>query len=398
MSEKFFSAVNELLRCFNMEDIKKIYGAQPYFASDIENILQDIKDILITGQLTQGKHLSNFENEMSKYVGTRYAVAVSSGGVALELALQALNIEDKEVIVPTQTFIASAFSVVRAGGKPILVDVNHDTLFIDPDEVKKKLSKKTVGIMPVHMFGLSPPKLVNEILNISKTNNLFVIEDAAHAHGASVNGKKAGNLGDVGCFSFYATKVITTGEGGVVTTNRKDIFEKILELRNHGRSLRNQLFDCPGNNFRLPEIPAVLGKYQVLLLDKIVTHRNLIANIYKEELDDAIGVELLKTDFPESSNAYWRFPLYLDKKIDRMELQKRMWSGCGVRITWMYEPLCHLQPFFVKKFKHNFGDFPVAEDAIKKLINLPTHCGISKLDAHRITGCLKKNVKCLFEI
>ena len=378
----------------NVEDIKKnIYGAQPYFAQDIDSILQDIKKILESCQLTQGKHLIDFENKMKGFVKTKYAVAVSSGGIALELALIALDVRDKEVIVPTQTFIASASSIVRAGGKPVFVDIDHDTLFIDPDDVRKKITNKTVGIMPVHMFGLVPPQLMNELHNIAKTNNLFLIEDAAHAHGASANGKMAGNLGDVGCFSFYATKVITTGEGGVITTNKKDIYEKVLQLRNHGRSLTNQLFDYPGNNFRLAEIPAVLGKYQLLSIDNIVKHRNIIADIYKNELAEMKEVELLKTDFPESSNAYWRFPLYLDKKINRLEFQRKMWEKGKIRITWMYEPLCHLQPVYMKSHKHKKGDFHVAENAIEKLINLPTHCGISKSDANRIMKAFKENIK-----
>lgn len=349
--------------------MKKVEGAQPYFGHHIEDIVADIKRVLVSGELSLGRKTREFEELVAEQVGVKYAVAVNSGGTALELALKALHVQGKEVIVPTDTFIASVNAIVQAGGTPVLTDIKRDTLCLDPDEVRNKLNSKTAGVMLVHMFGMVSPDVVT-IKEICRSNGLFLIEDAAHAHGASFAGLNAGAWGDAGCFSYYATKIITTGEGGMVTTNRDDIYEHLLSLRNHGKNPVTPLYEITSNNYRLSEIQAVLGVHQMRTLKENVDRRKTIAYRYRRQLAGVQGIEFLP-EFEGAVHSYWRFPMYLDKSIDRDQLQASLQQNYGVRITWMYEPLCHLQPLLAVQY--NPGDMPVAENSIKQLVCLPTH-------------------------
>ena len=371
--------------------ISKITGAAPWFGESMDPILQDIRDILSSGELVKGKHTAKFEDRIANMAGTKYSAVVNSGGTALELALLALDIKGKEVIVPTQTFIASANAVTRAGGYPVFADIDKDTLCLNLEDVVRKIGPNTAGIMSVHMFGLIPPSIIH-LKNLCKERGLFLIEDAAHAHGASFRGELAGGIGDVGCFSFFATKVVTTGEGGGVTTNRKDIYEKIISFRDHGRSPDTTLFTLPGNNFRLSEIQSAIGWHQMDLLKVILTHRNIIAAIYREGFkENQFFISL--PDYEESYHAYWRYPAYLTESINRLLFQQAMWERHGIRITWMYEPLCHQQPVSTASNSFKYFELPVAEWTIKHLINLPTHMGVSEEDAKRVVSSVKEEIQ-----
>lgn len=367
-----------------------IDGAKPFFGTRIDAILADIKETLQSGELTQGKHLKEFEKRFSDYVGSTYALGVNSGGTALELALKALNIVGKEVIVPTNTFVASASAVIQAGGTPVLAEIRRGTLCLDASDVHRKITAKTAGIMLVHIFGLIPPDYIG-IKELCRENGLFLLEDAAHAIGASLSGIMAGNLGDAACFSFYATKIITTGEGGMVTTSRQDIYEKVLSLRNHGRSLNKPVYVDVSNNYRLAELPAILGRHQMEDIRDTIIRRNKIASRYRERLSGIKGLELLP-EFENIVNSYWRFPAYLNDNIDRTALQKAMHENLGVRITWMYEPLCHLQPVFSERYGYKQGDFPVGEKCLEQLICLPMHGWLSDDDVNEICDGLTAEI------
>lgn len=366
---------------------KSIEGAQPFFGNRLDAAVDDIREAIESGELTQGDRLAEFESHFAEYVGTRYAVGVNSGGTALELVLKAISVEGKEVIVPTNTFVASASSVIQAGGRPVFADISEDTLCLNAGDVLKKITARTVGIMMVHMFGLVPPDYI-DIKQLCQDRGLFLIEDAAHAHGASISGIMAGNLGDAACFSFYATKIITTGEGGMVTTNRKDIYENLMRLRNHGKSLDAPVYEIVSNNYRLAEIPAILGIHQLEDLTENIKRRNDVCHQYRRRLSGLTGVTLLP-EFDKAVHAYWRFPLYLDDGINRLSLQNAMREKHGVRITWMYEPLCHLQPVFAARYRYNKGDFPVAEKCMERLICLPAHGRLTDDDVTRICKGLK---------
>ncbi len=365
--------------------MKNIPGAKPFFLNK-KKLNSDIKKILNNGILSSGPHLKKFENLFKKKTKVKFAAAVNSGGTALEIALESLNIRNKEVIVPTQTFIATANSVIRAGGTPIFCDIDQKTGCVDLNSIKKKITKKTAGVVFVYMFGIIP-KSVLDIKKYCKKKNIFLLEDASHAHGASIENYKIGSIGDLATFSFYSTKVLTCGEGGVITTNSKKLYDKCKIILNHGKDLKKNLFVYSGNNFRLSEIQCLLAYNQLKYLDIFIKHRNKIAKIYFENLKDCKFVELFKI-YPQSLNSFWRYPLYL-KKGSRKKLQNIFSKKYKIRITWMYEPLCHQQPVFKSSSKFKL---PEAEKSIKKLINLPTHYGVSAIDAKRISMYLKNEI------
>jgi len=364
---------------------RTIIGAEPYFFKQENNILKKIKHILTSGNLAQGPNVKKLETKISKIFNSKYAIAVNSGGTALEICLEAFSIKGKEVLVPTQTFIASANAVVRAGGIPVFCDIDPKTGCIDIDDAKKRINKKTAGIIFVYMFGIVP-KSVIKLKKICKNKNIFLLEDAAHGHGGSVGKYTVGTIGDAACFSFYATKILTCGEGGIITTNNLNLKKKCTSIMNHGRSPYNPLFIYSGNNFRLTEIQAVILLSQLRYLKKILLHRNKIAKIYQKYLNNSLFYTQLVLD-KDSKNTFWRYPLYLSKKISRSSLQTLCAKKHNFRVTWMYDPLCHQQPVFKKNIK-----LPKAEKLIKRLINLPTHFFVKSSDAIRI--CKSLNLEC----
>jgi len=364
---------------------RTIIGAEPYFFKQENNILKKIKHILTSGNLAQGPNVKKLETKISKIFNSKYAIAVNSGGTALEICLEAFSIKGKEVLVPTQTFIASANAVVRAGGIPVFCDIDPKTGCIDIDDAKKRINKKTAGIIFVYMFGIVP-KSVIKVKKICKNKNIFLLEDAAHGHGGSVGKYTVGTIGDAACFSFYATKILTCGEGGIITTNNLNLKKKCTSIMNHGRSPYNPLFIYSGNNFRLTEIQAVILLSQLRYLKKILLHRNKIAKIYQKYLNNSLFYTQLVLD-KDSKNTFWRYPLYLSKKISRSSLQTLCAKKHNFRVTWMYDPLCHQQPVFKKNIK-----LPKAEKLIKRLINLPTHFFVKSSDAIRI--CKSLNLEC----
>ena len=298
---------------------KMITGAEPYFFKQENNILKKIKQILISGKLAQGPNVKKLEKKISKTFKSKYAIAVNSGGTALEICLEAFSIKGKEIIIPTQTFIASANAVVRAGGIPVFCDIDPTTGCIDIDDAKKKINKKTAGIIFVYMFGIVPKSVIT-LKEICKKKNIFLLEDAAHGHGGSVGKYNVGSIGDAACFSFYATKILTGGEGGIITTNNLNIKKKCSSLMNHGRSPHNPLFIYSGNNFRLTEIQAVIILSQLRYLKKTLLHRNKIAKIYQKYLNNSLFYTKVVLD-KRCKNTFWRYPLYLSKQISRSSLQ-----------------------------------------------------------------------------
>ena len=254
--------------------------------------IKAVSNVLRSGFLTQGNGVQKFENTIKDYVGSKHAMAVSSGTAALHLALLALGIgKGDEIIIPDFTFPATCNVIELVGAKPILVDIKLDTFNIDESLIEKAITSKTKAIMPVHLFGQSAE--METILKIARTNNLFVIEDAACALGASYRGKPCGTLGDIGCFSFHPRKVMTTGEGGMVVTDNDEIVKKIRLLRNHGleTSKRYPVFQMAGFNCRLTEFQAALGLVQCNKLETMILHRIALAKEYDylfQELDDVI--------------------------------------------------------------------------------------------------------------
>lgn len=348
--------------------------------------MADIAQVLDSGLLTHGIHLEEFEHAFGAAIGVSHALGVSSGGAALELALKAIGIAGKEVIVPTDTFVATANAVILAGGVPIFADISPDTLSLGLKEIQAKISPRTAGVITVHMFGNISPDIF-EIKEFCRSKGLFFVEDAAHAHGASFQGVPAGAIGDVGCFSFYPSKVMTTGEGGMVTTNNLKLANDVKRLRNHGKALSGVLFEVTSNNYRLPEIPAILGKHQVGILKENVRRRNAVADCYRNILGSSSLLSLLPAH-KDLINSFWRYPILLREGVDRAAVQRRM-EERDVRVTWMYEPLCHQQPVFKKFVDETANRLPQAESCMSRLICLPCYPSLNTDQATYVAESLK---------
>ena len=367
----------------------KITNAKPFFPNeDIDSILNDIKDSLRTGVLTFGPNVEKLEREFADYVGVKHAIAVNSGTSALEIALRYFELNGGEVIVPTNSFVASANAVIFAGGKPVLVDIKKETLCIDPNEIRKKISSNTKGVMVVHLAGLIPPEM-KEIQEICKENNLFLIEDAAHAPGASIDNKKAGNLGDVGCFSFFPTKPMTTGEGGIITTNDVKLAEFSKIVRHHGKE--GSLHTKIGYNWRMSEINAILGIYQLRRLDEFLVKRNHVANRYAQELNDLKNLTLISVP-SNIRHSFWKYPILLNS-IKASHLEKIFREKYEIALGTVYFPPIHLQPFYKEKFGFSSGMLPVSEDVLSRETCLPIFADISEEMIDNVIKCIRMELK-----
>jgi len=367
--------------------VRKISSAFPYFDEEnLQAILRDIETVLKSGVLTDGSHVGNFEKEFADYVGVKYAVAVNSGTAALEIVLRHYGLKGREVIVPTNTFVATPNTVLFAGGKPVFADIREDTLCIDPEDVKRKISSKTAGVVVVHIAGLVCPQM-RELRELCKDNGLFLIEDAAHAHGATFDGKKAGSLADAGCFSFYSTKVMTTGEGGMITTDDKRIAEVSLCLRSHGQDARRMMVML-GHNWRMAEIAAILGRHQLSHIEEFVTKRNQLARRYEARLANVEGLSLFKTP-SNIRHSFYKFPTRVDDRLDVEKLGLVLKRDYGVETGNVYYPPCHMHPFYRENFGLKEGDLPVSERVLRKVLCLPMHVGLSVDDVDYVSDSVR---------
>ena len=367
----------------------KIPNAKPFFPDDdIDSILCEIKNSLKSGILTLGPNVVKLEKEFARYVGVEYAIAVNAGTSALEIALRYYDLKGGEIIVPTNSFVASANAVILAGGKPIFVDIKEETLCLDPDDVRKKITAKTRGVMVVHLAGLIPPE-IGEIKEICDENGLFLIEDAAHASGASIDNKKSGSLGNVGCFSFFPTKPMTTGEGGMITTNDQQLAEFAKIVRHHARE-ENEYRQI-GYNWRMSEIHAILGIYQLNRLDEFVEKRNKVAARYAEELKNMNDLSLISVP-PNIRHSYWKYPMLLNS-MTAPKLEKIFLEKYEIVLGTVYYPPIHLQPFYKEKFGNKPGMLPVSEDVLLRETCLPIFVGLTDNMIDDVIMAIKKELK-----
>jgi len=367
--------------------LRKISSAFPYFDEEnLQAILRDIETVLKSGALTDGSHVGNFEKEFADYLGVKYAVAVNSGTAALEIVLRHYGLKGREVIVPTNTFVATPNTVLFAGGKPVFADIREDTLCIDPEDVKRKISSKTAGVVVVHIAGLVCPQM-RELRELCEDHGLFLIEDAAHAHGATFDGKKAGSLADAGCFSFYSTKVMTTGEGGMITTDDKRIADVSVCLRSHGQDSRRMMVML-GHNWRMAEIAAILGRHQLGRIEEFVAKRNQLARRYEARLANVEGLSLFKTP-ANIRHSFYKFPTRVDDRYDVEKLGLVLKRDYGVETGNVYYPPCHLHPFYMENFGMKEGDLPVSERVLRKVLCLPMHVGLSEDDVDYVSDSVR---------
>lgn len=371
----------------------KYRTASPFFKEeDIDQILHETRKILSgEGLLSMGKNVDEFENLFSEYIGSEGSVATNSCTSALEVALMSIGIsQGDEVIIPVQTFIATGSAVLRAGGIPVFCDVNHNFL-MDFESLKEAITSSTKAVILVHFSGLLHEE-INEIKKYLEERNIFLIEDAAHAPGASLNNKKAGTFGDLSCFSFFSTKNITTGEGGMITSNNQDLLKKCSSIRNRGIDTDNNFesFIRLGGNYRMTEFQALLGKTQLNRLDEINDTRNEIANIYMKNLNSCFEEGLIEYPIVKEGiyHAYWRFWVSLKEGIDRNEI-KDLLKNESITSDWAYDPLLHLQPLFKENFDQS-KSFSKSEKLASRHICIPIHTQIQKEDAEFISSTLSK--------
>ena len=372
----------------------KYNTALPYFPSeDIEGIIKEFRYILEgNGLFTKGPNVKKFERCFAEYIGAKYGVAVNSGTSALEIVLKAIGVGlGDEIIVPCQTFVATGTCVNRNGGTPIFCDIDKNYL-LDYKDLKKKITDKTKAVIIVHFAGLIHPDIF-EIKEYLGEKNIYLIEDAAHAHGAKINDTYAGNIGDFGCFSFYSTKLMTTaGEGGIITTNNEKYFQFCSSIRTIGLDVNadREVYSNIGSNNRMTEIQAILGLYQLKRLNDFVKHRNNISKIYKNELSDLEKQGIIHFQEAPSNirHAYWRYVVVVDNaKCGREKIKTEM-RKVGVNIDWPYQPLMHLQPIYKKLYSLQKGYLKRSEEYANRHFCLPMHLGIKEEDAVYIANNL----------
>jgi len=373
----------------------QVPAAKIYFSEeDRKKVLKQVDEILKSGQLTLGKYTREFEEKFAKYVGVKYAVAVNSGTSALEIPLRALEIQGFSVIVPTNTFFATPASVIHAGGKVIFADMTEN-LCLDPNSVKQKIQKDTKGIIIVHIGGVVPPQ-TKEIQEICREHNLFLIEDAAHAHGSTLNGKPAGTFGEAAAFSFYPTKVMTSGEGGMIVTSDENIYKRALVFRDQGKAgFLGNVHTEMGYNWRMSEIHAAIGLSQFAHLNEFINARRRMAKIYDRRLEEISRVTAVKIPSSVKSN-YYKYTAILDNGIDRASLKRELKEKYKVSLSGeVYELPCHLQPIFKDLYGFNGGELPVAEDLCQRQICLPVSAVMTEDEAVYVIDSLKEVLECI---
>ena len=362
-------------------DILKVPLFEPWITKDD---IDAIKNTLKNPQLTDGHILRKFESRFANIINCRYAIGVSNGTEALHLSLISCGIGNgDEVIIPDFTFVATANAVFLSGAKPILADID-ESLNISTNSIIKKITAKTKAIIPVHFGGLACN--IREIKKIAKKYNLKIIEDCAHAFGTFEGNKHVGTFGETGCFSFYPTKNITTIEGGMITTNSKNLHKKLISLRNHGldRSLldRNKTsfpweydVSTPGYNFRLDEVRSALGLSQLSRYKIARSKRVKAAKYYNNKLKKISGIKIVNLDKTDLSS-FHMYIIRISKEfgIDRNTLHKKLFSK-GIKTTMHYKPL-HKFSFLMKHYSDKM--FPNSSLAYIECLTLPLFPMITK--------------------
>lgn len=367
------------------------YGHQTIDKKDIEAV----STALTSEWLTQGPTVSDFENRIAKYCGSVYATVVNSGTAALHCAYYAAGIgKDDEVIMPAQTFVATANAALYLGAKPVFCDIDLTTYNIDTKKIEALINEKTKAIVPVHIGGNSCD--MDKILAIAKKHRLLVIEDACHALGSSYKNKKIGGISDMTVFSFHPVKSITTGEGGVVCTNNKDYYKAMCSFRTHGIVNEERLKDKTegpwyfemqslGYNYRINDMQCALGISQLEKLDEFIERRKIIAKYYNNSLKNVDGLILPDID-GQSSSSLHLYIVRVDKNIRKDLFVKLKASGIGVQVH--YIPVYH-HPFYRENGFKNFF-LPNTEIYYQTCLSLPIFPGLQKKEMEYVVTKLKE--------
>jgi perosamine synthetase len=364
--------------------------------------IRSVEEVLKSGMLAEGKVAREFEKEFAAYIGVKHAIYVNSGTAALHLALESLEIAPgSEVITTAFTFIASSNSITFIGGIPIFADISPKTFNIDPEAIERAITSKTKAIMPVHIFGL--PANMPVIQEIAEKHNLKIIEDAAQGHGGKIHGKHVGCFGDVGCFSFFATKNMITGEGGMITTDNDEIADKARSIKNHGRaasSTGGYKHYRIGFNLRAPDYSAAIGRIQLKKLDDLIAIRLQNAKFYREELRDLpIKFQEIEDGFVPGN--YIFAPCLTTDKITVPEVVKKL-RDKGIMARPIYDTPVYQQPAYlniknwrwaqvgIKYPDYSQVSLPITEKIAKTHFDVPVHAGVTEEDSKFIVDSIKE--------
>ena len=351
---------------------------------DREEILRRIDRSLSMGLVAQGENVREFEDAFARYVGVKDAVALSSGGAAIEVAMRLLNVRNREVLVPTNTFAATATGVLLAGGKVRFVDVDPGTFSVSLMSLQAAVTPETVGVIVVHVGGIITPE-IEAIRSWCHQRRLWLFEDAAHAHGSKFAGKMAGQFGKAAAYSFFATKVMTSGEGGMFVTDDDDLAKRARGLRDYGKpdpwvSFHTEI----GSNWRMAEFCAAVGLVHLRRLDDFIAWREKIAAVYTDSLRGMVG---LTPVLPAGRSSWYKFILLLPKGVQREAMRSSMKEKQVSLSGGVYDTPLHRQPVFAPLTN---GQFPLADDVCSRHICLPLYYGMTEEQARYVVNTLRK--------
>ena len=364
-----------------------------------EDDIDSVAEVIRRGTYwTTGPEIEQLENNIAKYIGKKYALAFNSGTSALHSCLLAHGITDGEVIVPSFTFISTVSSVLLAGSKPIFAEIEDESYGLNSESVKEKITKKTRAILPIH-YGGTPCKEIKILKEIANDHNLILIEDAAESLGSRLKNKQVGSFGHSSMFSFCQNKIITAGEGGIIVTDSKDVYQKLKLIRSHGRvenkedyfsTIKKSDYIQVGYNYRMSSIIAALANSQFKKINKIIEMRREKAKFYDKHF---LKLEDIKVppDSKDFFNVYQMYTIQLKDNKTRNNLQKNL-DKAGVMSKIYFDPV-HLLTFFRKNFNYTDGYLPITEDISKKVLTLPLYPTLSDLDANYIVEIIKKSFR-----
>ena len=351
---------------------------------EIDAVAEVLRSGYVTDKSGAGPKVREFEEKFASFVGAKHAVAVNSGTAGLHASLLAIDLKHgDEVLLPSFTFLATAEAVVLAGGVPKFIDISLETYTIDPDEIRRNISEKTKAIIPVHLYGL--PCEMDAIMEIAEDHGLYVIEDAAQAHGAEYKGKRIGGIGHLTVFSFYATKNMTTGEGGMITTNDDELAEKLRMIRTHGE-IEPYKPIMLGHNYHMPEILAAIGIVQLKRLPEFIDKRSKNAahmSSLLKEVDQLILPEVPK----HMKHAWYLYTVRLQDNVaeKRGKLLKFL-NENGIGAAAYYSTPVHETPFYSK---YPRGKLDNTMKASKSVLSLPIHPLVTEKDVEYICSKVK---------
>ena len=318
----------------------------PFAREDYDFLRQGVEEVLGSGLLTLGKYTREFESAFGEFTGAKHCVAVNSCTAALEIIVRALGIEGASVIVPTNTFLATGLAAMHAGNRVIFADSDPATLCLDVADVERRIQEDTRAVILVHIGGNITPQYY-QLKALCEARNLYLVEDCAHSHGSTIDGRSSGTLGIAGAFSFFPTKPLTTGEGGMVVTNDDAVYEQAIMLRNQGKNpaLGSHISEM-GHNFRMNEITALMGVQQTRKAPDVIQDRRRIARYYDQALQDVGGLRPISIA-PNTLSSYYKYIAYLEPTYERSEVKRIMREKYGISLPGeVYADLCHSEPIW----------------------------------------------------